>query len=267
MTPLEDLLSAYAAGSDPRRVCSATLETFADSDEEAPSLHAVISIDAEAVTAAASESRERWQKSKQRSLEGVPVLIKDVINVSGHPTTGGLPFPLESAPTDSTVAQRLRQTGAVLLPVTATRPRGGQHATTSAWFLIGGVLSSCEHLLSISHLSVEAQRTRQCPALMTHRGPVRFWRSAAEPKPCMRAALEPTPSVVSTRVRPLRLWLPAVRNAEDKDVHPPAVRCGAVEHAHRPRRFGRTRQTCSPPAALRPSTDTHAQLSQAHEQL
>jgi aspartyl-tRNA(Asn)/glutamyl-tRNA(Gln) amidotransferase subunit A len=57
----------------------------------------------------------------QKSLEGVPVSIKDVIHVAGMPTTAGSAVPSGFLPTeDSAAVARIRQAGGIILGKTQT---------------------------------------------------------------------------------------------------------------------------------------------------
>jgi len=64
----------------------------------------------------ASEATERIKKKKPLSIfDGVPVAIKDEIDVKGYPTTCGTSFLKKIAQEDSTVAARLRNAGALIV--------------------------------------------------------------------------------------------------------------------------------------------------------
>lgn len=64
----------------------------------------------------AEESALRWREGRARSaLEGVPVVIKDEVDVAGYPTTLGTKFLRERAMHDATISARLRAAGAVIV--------------------------------------------------------------------------------------------------------------------------------------------------------
>ena len=77
---------------------------------------AYLSVDAETALAEAAEADRRRADGKAGALNGVPVAIKDVLNVKGQPCTCGSKI-LEGfvSPYDATVVKRLREAGAVLL--------------------------------------------------------------------------------------------------------------------------------------------------------
>ena len=78
-----------------------------------------LSIDAERVLAEEASLAARFADSQKRPLLfGVPVAIKDCFDVEGYPTTCGSHFYAEKhgvARTDSAVAARVRQAGAVIM--------------------------------------------------------------------------------------------------------------------------------------------------------
>ena len=77
---------------------------------------AYLSVDADVALAEAEEADRRRARGEAGPLNGVPVAIKDVLNVRGQPCTCGSRI-LEGfvSPYDATVVARLRQAGAVLL--------------------------------------------------------------------------------------------------------------------------------------------------------
>jgi hypothetical protein len=65
--------------------------------------------------AAAREADASLRVGLARALDGVPVLIKDVLDMRGLPTRMGAPFVVAAAAADATAVARLRASGAVLL--------------------------------------------------------------------------------------------------------------------------------------------------------
>ena len=82
-----------------------------------PKLNAVVALDSDAaLTAARNADRLRDSGAQLGPLHGVPVTIKDWIDVAGLPCTGGDPAFRDRVPTeDATVVSRLRQAGAIVL--------------------------------------------------------------------------------------------------------------------------------------------------------
>ncbi|WP_288336523.1 amidase [uncultured Gordonia sp.] len=69
----------------------------------------------------AAQSDARWAAGTQRSLEGVPYGLKDIVATAGIPTTGGSVIYKDYVPNaDAVVAKRLSDSGAVLLAKLAT---------------------------------------------------------------------------------------------------------------------------------------------------
>lgn len=99
----------------PLDVALAVLERIS---AENPRINALYYVDAEGALAAARGAQERWGRRKPRGLlDGVPVTLKDSIDVAGMPTFHGtracarLPNPGR----DSPATARLREHGAVIL--------------------------------------------------------------------------------------------------------------------------------------------------------
>jgi Asp-tRNA(Asn)/Glu-tRNA(Gln) amidotransferase A subunit family amidase len=84
-------------------------------DKSGPRLNAVIAINPRAVEVARSLDEERRTKGLRSPLHGIPIAVKDNIDVSDIPSTGGSPVLAGTFPAyDATVIQRLRQAGAII---------------------------------------------------------------------------------------------------------------------------------------------------------
>lgn len=82
-------------------------------------LHAVVACDPEAVVQAAEQSDRARRRGDLRPLLGLPITIKDSIDVEGLPCTGGsLARAGYMPPTDATAVARLRAAGALVLAKT-----------------------------------------------------------------------------------------------------------------------------------------------------
>ncbi|NOK17573.1 amidase [Corallococcus carmarthensis] len=108
---------AYRDGStDPVAVARKVHEAIERLDGGADRLGLFIARKPEEVLRAAEASAERLRAGAPLSvLDGVPVVIKDELDLAGFPTTLGTTFRTEPARTDSTVAARLKAAGAVIL--------------------------------------------------------------------------------------------------------------------------------------------------------
>src|SRR6516165_10680251 len=105
-----------------------------------PALHAVISVSESALTEAAA-SDQAWASGQPRGpLEGIPVLVKDNVQVAGMPTTAGSPALLAAAPGDAFIVSRLRAAGAVILAKANLSEWANFRSThsSSGWSTLGG---------------------------------------------------------------------------------------------------------------------------------
>jgi amidase len=113
---IDDLQEALAAGrttaSDLVRAYTARIEAY---DRAGPHLNAVRELNPDALAIAAT--LDAAKPDKRRPLEGIPILLKDNIATGDaqHTTAGSLALADAHARRDATVAQRLRDAGAVIL--------------------------------------------------------------------------------------------------------------------------------------------------------
>src|ERR1700677_1702853 len=133
-----ELRQAMAAGT---LTSSALTRQFLDRIEELnPALHAVMTVSPDALEQAA-RSDEAWAAGQPRGpLEGIPVLVKDNVQVAGMPTTAGSPALLSAEPPDAFIVSRLRNAGAVILAKANLSEWANFRSTrsTSGWATIGG---------------------------------------------------------------------------------------------------------------------------------
>ena len=81
-----------------------------------PQINAVINLNTRCRKTARNLDQEREQTGPRSLLHGVPVVLKDNIDVEGMPTTGGFAPLAESYPVrDAAVTRKLRAAGAVVL--------------------------------------------------------------------------------------------------------------------------------------------------------
>ncbi|WP_161883113.1 amidase family protein [Deinococcus alpinitundrae] len=107
-----DLIAAVAAGT----VSAADITRLYLSRIEAlnPALHAVIAVNPQALETA--EALDHLAAVQRGPLHGLPILIKDNIDVAGLPTTAGSALMARHLPTaDAPLVARLRAAGAVVL--------------------------------------------------------------------------------------------------------------------------------------------------------
>jgi aspartyl-tRNA(Asn)/glutamyl-tRNA(Gln) amidotransferase subunit A len=125
----EALAAAYRAGTlSPVEVAAAVLDRI---ERLNPKINAFLFVDRDGALTMARESEARLRAGRARGpLDGVPVTIKDLLDVKGLPTTSGSAvYRGVIADADSIVTERLRAAGAVILGKTNT-PEFGLIPTT-----------------------------------------------------------------------------------------------------------------------------------------
>src|SRR3954471_9880866 len=84
--------------------------------------------------AEAEASRARFLEGKPLSaLDGIPVAVKDCMDVAGMPSTNGTKFLTEPMPNDAPLVQRLRAAGAVIFAKTNMHEFGIQPTGVNPW--------------------------------------------------------------------------------------------------------------------------------------
>jgi aspartyl-tRNA(Asn)/glutamyl-tRNA(Gln) amidotransferase subunit A len=115
-----DLLRLYRRREvSPVAVVQNALERIAKFE---PQINAFVLVDQEGALAAARASEARWQKGEPLGLaDGLPVTIKDLVDVKGQPTRrGSLTTVATPATQDAPPVARLKEQGAVILGKTTT---------------------------------------------------------------------------------------------------------------------------------------------------
>jgi Asp-tRNA(Asn)/Glu-tRNA(Gln) amidotransferase A subunit family amidase len=112
-----DFSAAYQEGrSTPELVAQAVLDACAASERLSPALRAIVAQDPADVLAQARASASRWRDGRPLGpLDGVPVAIKDELDLVPYPTTVGTAFLKDVPAQDATVVARLRAAGAILI--------------------------------------------------------------------------------------------------------------------------------------------------------
>jgi amidase len=112
-------------------------------DKQGPAINAIIEVNPDALQIADAMDKERKSGKARGPLHGIPVLIKDNIDTADKmmTTAGSLALLGSKPPMDSTVAQKLRAAGAVILGKTNLSEwaniRSGH--STSGWSGRGGL--------------------------------------------------------------------------------------------------------------------------------
>jgi Asp-tRNA(Asn)/Glu-tRNA(Gln) amidotransferase A subunit family amidase len=124
VVPFEQTISGVAARLRARELtCVAVLEScFARIDSWEPDLHAWVSVDRAGALSRARELDADLNRGIDRGpLHGIPLGIKDLVDVAGYPTgAGSRRLSLEPVQDDAPLVTRLREAGAVILGKTVT---------------------------------------------------------------------------------------------------------------------------------------------------
>ena len=113
-----DYAKAYRDGkSTPEEVAKKVLDAIEASNSSTPPLRAVIAVNREDVMQQAREATQRIKEGKPVSVfDGVPVAVKDEVNMLRYRTTVGTAFLGKSPATeDATIVARMRKAGALLV--------------------------------------------------------------------------------------------------------------------------------------------------------
>ncbi len=113
-----DYAKTYREGkTTPEEVAQKVLDAIEASNNAEPPLRAVIAVDREDVMQQAREATQRIKAGKPLSVfDGVPVAVKDELDMTPYPTTVGTSFLGKSPATeDATVVARMRAAGALLV--------------------------------------------------------------------------------------------------------------------------------------------------------
>jgi Asp-tRNA(Asn)/Glu-tRNA(Gln) amidotransferase A subunit family amidase len=109
--------SAYRDGTTtPEEVAERVIAATRESDQRDPPMRIIIEQNADDLRKQARASAERHRQGKPLSpLDGVPVAVKDELDLAGYPTKVGTSFlGIEPKHDDATVVARLRNAGALL---------------------------------------------------------------------------------------------------------------------------------------------------------
>jgi len=116
-TSIDDIHAAFKAGRlTAHQLVQAYLDRIAAYDKKGPNINSIITLNTHAL-----EEADRLDAAYKRSgpvgpMHGIPVLVKDEIDVAGMPTTLGTVVFRDYRPTkDSFVVAKLREAGAIIL--------------------------------------------------------------------------------------------------------------------------------------------------------
>ena len=111
-----DHAAAYRAGrTTPEEVARRLVAALRQADTQEPPLRAITAWKEDDLVAQARASAARWKAGTPRSpLDGVPIAVKEELDVAGYPTTAGTKFLGEVATVDAACVARLRAAGALI---------------------------------------------------------------------------------------------------------------------------------------------------------
>jgi amidase len=109
-----------------------------------PELNSVLAVSPDAAQQAQASDDTRAAGQSRGPLEGIPVLVKDNIQVAGMPATAGSPALLETESGDAFCVTRLRQAGAVIIGKANLSEWANFRSThsTSGWSTLGGQVAN-----------------------------------------------------------------------------------------------------------------------------
>jgi amidase len=114
---IADINAAIDAGAlSSEKLVGMYLKRIEAYDRNGPKLNSVVTLNKNALAEARALDAERKAKGRRSPLHGIPIVVKDLIDVAGMPTTAGFkPFGSPIAPRDAAVVERLKQAGVILL--------------------------------------------------------------------------------------------------------------------------------------------------------
>ncbi len=142
-TTISELQDAMKSGKlTSRSITEKYLARIDQLDKQGPAINAIIELNPDALSIADALDKERTAKGARGPLHGIPMLVKDNIDTADKmmTTAGSLALLNSRAPKDSTVAQRLRDAGVVILGKTNLSEWANirSNHSTSGWSGRGG---------------------------------------------------------------------------------------------------------------------------------
>lgn len=114
---IADINDAFDAGAlTSEKLVALYLKRIETYDKRGPNINSVYALNKDAITQARALDKERASDGPRSPLHGIPVVLKDLIDAEGLPTTGGFkPFGDVLPPKNSVVTQKLIDAGAIIL--------------------------------------------------------------------------------------------------------------------------------------------------------
>lgn len=123
-----DINAAFNAGAlTSEKLVGLYLKRIEAYDKQGPKVNCVITLNPKALDEARALDAERKAKGPRSPLHGIPIVLKDLIDVAGLPTTAGFkPFGAPIPPRDSTIVAKMHAAGALILAKVSTTNWFGQ---------------------------------------------------------------------------------------------------------------------------------------------
>ena len=114
---LADINAAIDAGAlSSEKLVHLYLNRIEAYDNKGPKINSVITLNPRALEEARALDVERKTKGRRSPLHGIPVVVKDLVDVAGLPTTAGFkPFGAPVPERDAAIVTRLKAAGAIIL--------------------------------------------------------------------------------------------------------------------------------------------------------
>jgi len=112
-----DINAAMDAGAlSSEKLVSLYLNRIEAYDKKGPKINSVITLNPRALEEARALDVERKTKGRRSPLHGIPIVVKDLVDVAGLPTTAGFkPFGAPLPERDAMIVTRLKAAGAIIL--------------------------------------------------------------------------------------------------------------------------------------------------------
>jgi amidase len=119
---ITDIHAAIDAGAlSSEKLVQLYLNRIEAYDKKGPTLMAVFNLNPVALATAKALDEERRVSGPRSLLHGIPVVVKDLVDVAGMPTTGGFkPFGSPIPERDAELVRRIKEAGGIILAKVAT---------------------------------------------------------------------------------------------------------------------------------------------------
>src|SRR5689334_21092558 len=119
---IADINAAIDAGAlSSEKLVGLYLKRIEAYDKQGPKVNAVITLNKNALAEAKALDAERKTKGRRSPLHGIPIVLKDLIDVAGMPTTAGFkPFGAPIPLRDAAIVTKLKNAGVIVLAKVAT---------------------------------------------------------------------------------------------------------------------------------------------------